>query len=345
MELPPTEIVDMRQELRAGNRGIFSRSLASELYRTLDAGEQAILFLNRRGTNTFVMCRDCGFVLKCVRCEVPLTYHSGAGQLLCHHCSRRYPVPVVCAECGSKRIKYFGTGTERIEEAVYEIAPHARVLRWDADTTGPRGSHEAIMGHFSAHKADILVGTQMIAKGLDLPMVTLVGVVAADVGLFLPDFRSGERTFQLLTQVAGRAGRSARGGRVIIQTYSPDHHVIQAAAQHDYLAFYRREIGFRREHGYPPVRRLARLVYWDKNQAHAEKESERMAGALRYRLSEFGLEAKAATVIGPAPAFFSRYRGNYRWQILLRSPDPAAILRGMDMPLGWRLDIDPVTIL
>ncbi|MBP7964172.1 MAG: primosomal protein N', partial [Caldilineaceae bacterium] len=269
-EMPPVEIVDMRQELRAGNRSILSRSLQAELVSTFQAGEQAILFLNRRGTSTFVMCRDCGHVVQCDGCDVPLTYHERVNVLVCHHCNKRYPIPDTCPECNSKRIKYFGSGTQRLEELVQEFAPRARILRWDADTTGHKGSHEAIMTKFAAHEADILVGTQMIAKGLDLPMVTLVGAIAADTGLFLPDFRSGERTFQLLTQVAGRAGRSERGGRVVIQTYRPDHYAIQAAAQHDFHAFYQREIAFRREHRYPPIRRLAKLVYWDKKLEKAQ---------------------------------------------------------------------------
>ncbi len=344
-ELPPVEIVDMRQELRAGNRSIFSRTLASELLATLEAGEQAILFLNRRGTHTFVMCRDCGYVEECPRCETPLTLHEGLQKLVCHRCNRQQPVPVVCPKCKSKRIKFFGAGTERIEEAVQQIAPHAHPLRWDADTTLHKGSHEAILRRFAAHEANVLIGTQMIAKGLDLPLVTLVGVIAADVGLFLPDFRSGERTFQLLTQVAGRAGRSERGGRVVIQSYRPEHHAIQAAAQHDYAAFYQREIAFRREQLYPPVRRLARLIFWEKNEDKAKRESERMAAVLRRLAGQLEPEPGLFTVMGPAPAFFGRFRGSYRWQILLTAPDPAAFLRGVDIPFGWRVDIDPVSIL
>lgn len=348
-DLPPVEVVDMRQELRAGNRSIFSRSLSAQLLETLATHEQAILFLNRRGVNTFIMCRDCGHVEECKRCAVPLTYHmesaGRAARLVCHHCNRVSPVPEVCPVCKSKRIRFFGAGTERIEEAVKEILPGARVLRWDADTTARKGSHEQIMAAFASHQADILVGTQMIAKGLDLPLVTLVGVVAADVGLFLPDFRSSERTFQLLTQVAGRAGRSQRGGRVVIQTYRPDHYVIQAAAQHDYLGFYRRELAFRREHGYPPVRRLARLIYWEKRLDRVKQETNRMAAVVRQRLASLGLEGEGAALLGPAPAFFERYRGYYRWQLLLRAPDPAAVLRGLEIPFGWRIDVDPLSTL
>jgi primosomal protein N' (replication factor Y) len=354
-ELPPVEVVDMRQELRAGNRSIFSRSLAAELLATLDTDEQAILFLNRRGTHTFVMCRDCGHVEECPRCDTPLTLHetgmraAATQKLVCHRCNYQHAVPAVCPVCKSKRIKFFGAGTERIEEAVQEIAPHARVLRWDADTTMQKGSHEAILQRFANQEANVLIGTQMIAKGLDLPLVTLVGVIAADIGLFLPDFRSGERTFQLLTQVAGRAGRSERGGRVVIQTYRPEHHAIQAAARHDYAAFYARELAFRREHLYPPVRRLARLIFWEKNEQKAKRECERMAAILRVRAGQLAgqlaPQAGLFDVMGPAPAFFERFRGSYRWQILVSAPDPAAFLRGIDIPFGWRVDVDPAGVL
>ncbi len=344
-DLPPVEIVDMRQELRAGHRSMLSRTLLSLLHATLDAGEQAIFYLNRRGTRTFVMCRDCGAVQACTRCDVPLTYHENTNLLICHHCNQRYPVPEICPECNSKRIKYFGSGTQRLEEVIQQVAPHARLMRWDADTAAGKGSHEEILRRFSAHEADILVGTQMIAKGLDFPLVTLVGVVAADVGLYLPDFRSGERAFQLLTQVAGRAGRSERGGRVVIQSYKPEHYAIQAAAHHDYHAFYAREIAFRQEHSYPPIRSMARLIYWDKKLEKAQEASAAMADTLRYRLTQMGLEGEGATVLGPAPAFFARYRNYYRWQVLLRAAQPAQILRGLAIPFGWRIDIDPVSML
>jgi primosomal protein N' (replication factor Y) len=344
-ELPPVEVVDMRLELRAGNRSVLSRSLQAELHATLDAGEQAILFLNRRGSNTFVNCRDCGHVERCTRCDVPLTYHERADVLICHHCNRRTPIPLLCPACNSTRIRFFGSGTQRIEDVVAQMIPRARLLRWDADTTRAKGSHEEILQRFARHEADVLVGTQMIAKGLDLPLVTLVGVVAADVGLYLPDFRSGERSFQLLTQVAGRAGRGERGGRVVLQTYTPDHYVIQAAARHDYAAFYRRELAYRREHGYPPLRRMARLVYWDKKREKAQQMAESMAAGLQRRLRDLGLDGEQARLVGPAPAYFPRYRGNYRWQILLSTPDPAAVLRGLDIPFGWRVDVDPVSVL
>jgi len=347
-DLPPVRIVDMREELKAGNRGIFSRALQGALRETLDKNQQAILFLNRRGAATFVMCRDCGHVLKCSRCEVPLTYHlrrHGAGepQLVCHHCNRHEPVPQVCPHCGSKRIKFFGTGTQRIEATVQKLFPQARTLRWDRDTTGGKWSHEEFLESFIEHQADVLIGTQMIAKGLDLPLVTLVGVVAADTALHLPDFWASERTFQLLTQVAGRAGRSILGGQVIIQTYTPEHYSVQAASRHDYDGFYEKELAFRREHGYPPFARLAKLVYVHRNQKRCQEEAERLHRILNNKIARLGLAG--ADLIGPAPCFFGRLRGKYRWQIVVRAPDPQALLHDMIFPRGWRVDIDPVSTL
>ena len=343
--LPPVEIVDMRQELRVGNRSIFSRSLQSEIHSVLDAGEQAILFLNRRGTHSFVLCRDCGFVAECTRCETPLTYHERAALLICHRCNARLPTPDHCPSCDSRRIRFFGSGTQRIEELVSQIAPRARLLRWDRDTTDRKGSHEQILERFSNHEADILIGTQMIAKGLDLPLVTLVGVVAADVGLYLPDFRAPERTFQLLTQVAGRAGRSRRGGRVIFQSYTPQHYALQAAAEHDYHAFYEREMIFRREQQYPPVSRLARLIYWHKKLATAEEQSNRMMQHLQLRAEQLGVWGEGVDLLGPAPAPYPRFRNYFRWQIIIRAADPSAFLQGIDIPFGWRIDIDPVSTM
>ena len=342
-ELPPVRLVDMRQELRVGNRSMFSRPLAAGLRHVLNARQQAILYLNRRGTSTFVMCRDCGHVEACPRCASPLTFHAEGEALVCHHCNRRYPSPATCPDCGGRRIRFFGAGTERVEEAVRAEFPDARTLRWDRDVTGAKGSHDAILSKFVAHEADVLIGTQMIAKGLDLPLVTLVGVVAADTGLFLPDFRAAERTFQLLTQVAGRAGRSELGGEVVVQTYQPDHYAIVAASNHDYEGFYRQEMIFRRQQGYPPVRRLARLVFYSSQRTAVQAEADRMTGQLR---AEIARRALADTdLIGPAPCFFSQQRGEYRWQLVVRSPAPADLLRGIALSPGCRLDIDPVDLL
>jgi primosomal protein N' (replication factor Y) len=342
LELPPVNIVDMRAELRAGNRSMFSRTLRDALNATLDRGEQAILFLNRRGSSTFVMCRDCGEVIRCPRCKIPLTHHRG-DVLVCHHCNYRQPLPRVCPKCGSHRIKTFGAGTERVMDALRAEFPQARPLRWDRDATGGKDSHEEILQDFIDHKADVLVGTQMIAKGLDLPMVTLVGVLSADTGLFLPDFRAAERSFQILMQVAGRAGRSERGGQVIFQTYHPRHYAIVAASRHDYDAFYHTEMRFRQENGYPPYRRLIRLLYLDASRERCQQETARVAQALKDRAARLNLEAFG--LIGPAPAYFSRERGKFRWHILFRAEDPAALLAGVFLDPHWRIDVDPVDVL
>jgi primosomal protein N' (replication factor Y) (superfamily II helicase) len=340
-DLPPVQVVDMRQELHAGNRSIFSRSLHTALEQTLEQGEQAILFLNRRGTATFVFCRDCGHTLKCPRCDLPLTFHAPQ-TLLCHQCEYRRKLPQRCPECSSPRIRQYGTGTAKVETEVQALFPKARVLRWDAETTQQKGSHEIILGHFAARRADILVGTQMLAKGLDLPFVTLVGVVLADVGLNLPDYRASERTFQVLTQVAGRAGRSLLGGQVVLQTFQPEHYAIQAAAQHNYQAFYERELGYRRRLGYPPFTRLARLELRDKDSDEAERAARSLASRLREAIQR--QSRRATYLIGPAPCFFPRLNGLYRWQIVLRGPDPASLLRDMDLP-GWRIELNPPNLL
>jgi len=343
MELPPVQIVDLRAELRAGNRSIFSRALQGAVDETLKRGEQAILFLNRRGTATFVMCRDCGHVLCCPHCETPLTYHGPRSRLVCHHCNYRQAQPDRCPQCGGDRIRYFGLGTERVEQEVHRRWPEARTLRWDRDTARNHAAHASILHLFSTGLAHVLVGTQMIAKGLDLPLVTVVGVISADTMLNLPDFRASERTFQLLAQVAGRAGRGLLGGRVVLQTYHPDHYAVVAAAAHDYAGFAARELAFRREQGYPPYRRLVKLVYEHASLSRARAEAEALAGSLSDALARRGLPA--SDLIGPAPAFFARLRGRYRWQILLRHTDPARFLCAVQVPAGWRVDVDPVSVL
>ncbi|HEY70940.1 MAG TPA: primosomal protein N' [Anaerolineae bacterium] len=341
IDLPPVRVVDMRQELRAGNRSLFSRPLQKALAETVQSGEQAILFLNRRGTATYVFCRDCGTVVRCPRCESPLIYHASDGKLLCHHCNYKRDPPTSCAQCGGERVRHFGAGTQRVESEVVELLPEARTLRWDLDTTRTKGSHDVILAHFSAHRADVLIGTQMVAKGLDLPLVTLVGVVSADTGLNLPDYRAAERTFQLLTQVAGRAGRGLLGGRVILQTYQPDHYAIRAAAKHDYTAFYEHELSQRKSFGYPPFQRLARLMFRHFSESTAETEADRLAARLRHRIAA---DHARADLIGPAPCFFRRRRGEFRWQIILRAADPAPLIPE-DLPQGWIVDIDPVSLL
>ncbi len=343
LELPPVQIVDLRQELRAGNRSIFSRALQQAMTETLAADEQIILFLNRRGTATFIMCRDCGHVLKCPRCDATLTYHGARDELICHHCNRRSAVPPICPHCRSKRVKFFGLGTQKVETVTQELFPQARLLRWDRDATGGKDAHDIFLERFINHEADIMIGTQMVAKGLDLPLVTLVGVINADTALYLPDFRAGERTFQILTQVAGRAGRSVLGGKVIVQTYTPEHYCIRAASRHDYEGFYRQELAFRREQGYPPFRRLAQLVYTHSNAARCEEEADKLHRLLRHKIARLGLSG--VDLMGPAPCFRQRLRGKYRWQIVVRAADPHVLLADMAFPLGWRIDMDPVSLL
>ncbi|HOQ99655.1 MAG TPA: primosomal protein N' [Anaerolineae bacterium] len=342
-ELPPVEVVDLRRELQAGNRSIFSRSLTRAIGQALAAHEQVILFLNRRGAATFVMCRDCGRTLTCPRCEVSLTYHSTRQELVCHHCNHHQPVAQVCPHCRSRRIKYFGLGTQRVVETVRELFPQARVVRWDRDTANRRGSHEELLRQFVEHEADVMVGTQMIAKGLDLPLVTVVGVISADTGLNLPDLRAAERTFQLLTQVAGRAGRSPLGGRVVVQTYTPDHYAVRAAARHDYAAFLARELAFRREHGYPPFGRLVRLTCADEDPARARQMAKDLAALLQDEIRGQGLAD--LDLVGPAPCPLERLRNQYRWQIIVRGRDPLPLVQQVPIPRGWRVDVDPVSFM
>ena len=333
----------MREELKSGNRSIFSRALSQAIKQAVNAGEQVILFLNRRGGATFIQCRHCGFVLRCRRCEVPLTHHYTEDILVCHQCNQKTPVPDRCPRCFSRQVKYLGLGTQKLEQEVSYMMPRARLLRWDSDMTRSKESHEKILRLFREHKADILIGTQMVAKGLDLPRVTLVGVVSADTSLNLPDFRAGERTFQLLSQVAGRAGRGPLGGQVIIQTFSPEHYAVQAAASHDYLAFYEKEIDYRRQLHNPPFSRLALLTCSHTNDAVCQREAEKMARALTLERDARGISN--LSLIGPAPAFIRRLRGRYRWQLVLRGNELSAFLTQINFPQGWTVDIDPVSLL
>jgi primosomal protein N' (replication factor Y) len=316
--LPDPLIVDMRQELADGHREMFSRPLKRAIGETLYRGEQAVLFLNRRGYATSVVCRDCGLAIKCPDCAVSLTFHRREGALICHYCFHQERMPKVCPACASERIRTFGVGTEQVEEEVHRHWPGARTLRADADTLRFRGSHRTLFDQFRARGADVLVGTQMVAKGMDWPGVTLVGIVAADITLTLPDFRAGERAFQLVTQAAGRAGRGDEPGRVVIQTYNPEHYAIAAAAGQDFPHFYALEIPFRQALSYPPFGSLLLI------EAAAEEEGEAR------RLAERGAcEAAApdATILGPAPAPLERIRGRFRYHVLVKAPTLPAILQ------------------
>ncbi len=343
LDLPPIHIADMRAELKSGNRGIFSRELTDAISLTLKRGEQAILFLNRRGTATYVFCRDCGSVVKCPRCDTPLTYHVASGeQLLCHRCGYQRQMPKRCPECNGVNIRAYGLGSEKVEAEVQALFPKARTLRWDWETTRQKDAHEIILSHFAAGRADVLIGTQMLAKGLDLPRVTLVGIVLADVGLFLPDPFAAERVFQVLTQVAGRAGRSSLGGRVVLQTFAPEHYVIQAAAQHDVKGFYQSELSQRKRLGYPPFSRLIRLEFRHPDPVKAEEEAHKLSARFQKQIDSENW--KTISMIGPVPCFFSKLGGDYRWQIILRGSDPASFLRGR-VPDHWRVEVEPVSLL
>ncbi len=355
--LPPVAIVDMRAELTSGRRGIFSQVLADGLEDVLKKGQQAILFLNRRGTATYVFCRRCGTVAKCPQCDTPLTYHvegpspdvqgqtglrQSTSDLRCHRCGYTRKMPEVCPHCHSDQMRAYGLGSEKVETEVEALFPSARVLRWDWETTRQKDAHEIILSHFAAQRADVLVGTQMLAKGLDLPMVTLVGIVLADVGLNLPDPFAAERTFSLLTQVAGRAGRSALGGRVVLQTFQPEHYAIQAASRHDYAGFYTHELEERRKLAYPPFSRLVRLEYRHFDPIKAESEARALAARLSADIQ--AENRKQTDLIGPVPCFFSKMGGWYRWQIVVRGPDPGSLLNIKNLQ-GWRVEVDPVSLL
>jgi primosomal protein N' (replication factor Y) len=342
LPLPEVNIIDMRRELKQGNRSIFSRDLQELLQKTLKVKHQAILFLNRRGSASYVFCRSCGYRLSCPKCDIPLTFHADKNHLLCHHCGyTRLPVNN-CPQCKSPQIRQFGLGTERVEQEVAKQFPTAKVLRLDSSVTKQKGIHEILLKQFSERKADILVGTQMLAKGIDFPFVTLVGVILADVGLGLPDFRATERTFQLLTQVAGRAGRSPLGGKVIFQTYQPDDYPIRMAAKHDFSAFYQHELTYRSNLHYPPFTRLIRLEFRHQNPAEAQANAQKMAEKLLFWIREGNF--KQTDLIGPVPCFYPKINAVYRWQIILRGPHPTEVLKGKDLD-ETVVTVDPVTLL
>lgn len=312
--LPKVRIIDMREEMKSGNIGIFSRELVLAVEVRLARGEQVILFLNRRGYATFVVCRECGLVIKCPNCDISLTYHVG-GFLRCHYCNYIVSIRGRCSDCGSGYLGYFGTGTQKVEEEVRNTFPSARVMRMDRDTTAKKGSHKRILKAFKEGGADILIGTQMVAKGLDMPQVTLVGVINADVTLYMPEFRSAERTFQLVTQVAGRAGRGDLGGEVLIQTLSPDHYSIVSAANHDYSGFFQQEMRIRKTLKYPPFTRIARVIITGSDEDEVKTLSDKWASLL-VASSEGEV---AIDILGPAPAPLTRVKGRYRYHIVIKS--------------------------
>ncbi len=339
---PSIELVDLRAELAAGNRGLFSSALAAALA-GLDtaAGERAILVINRRGAASVVLCRDCGYVQVCPECGLPLVFHQAGGTLRCHHCGTAAPAATRCPNCRSSRIRYLGGGTERVEREVHDRFPGLRVGRLDRDVVEQRGAAERVIDAFSEGRLDVLVGTSLVAKGLDIPQVTLVGIVSADIALNLPDERAAERTFQLLVQAVGRAGRGDRPGRAIIQSYQPEHPAIQAVVSGDLRAFYDTELAARRRFGSPPFGRLVKLTVGLPDAAAAQAEAGRMAEMLRARTAD---RRSDVTVVGPAPAYVARRAGRWRWNLLLRGARPAELLDGgLDAP--WSVDVDPESTL
>ncbi|MDQ0412557.1 primosomal protein N' [Mesobacillus stamsii] len=310
--LPAVEIVDMREELRSGNRSMFSVRLFEKIKDRLEKKEQMVLFLNKRGHSSFVMCRDCGYVMNCPHCDITLTYHRYNEQMKCHYCGYEDKVPTVCPECHSEHIRYFGTGTQKVEEELLKLIPEARIIRMDVDTTGRKGSHERLLNAFQDGQADILLGTQMIAKGLDFPNITLVGVLSADTMLNLPDFRSSEKTFQLLTQVSGRAGRHKLPGEVVIQTYSPEHYSVELAGTQDYDRFYQQEMLMRKGHQYPPFYYLSLVTVSHEELMKAVAVTEKIAQFIHSRLS------KDAVVLGPVASPIPRINDRYRYQCLIK---------------------------
>ncbi|WP_026528789.1 replication restart helicase PriA [Butyrivibrio sp. VCD2006] len=312
--LPDVEIADLREELRSGNRSIFSRSLQEKLAEALDTGHQAMLFINRRGLAGFVSCRSCGYVFKCPHCDVSMSEHRG-GMLICHYCGHTQPVQKICPECGSKYVSAFRAGTQQIEKEVLKLFPKARVLRMDADTTRTKGSYEKILSAFAAEEANVLVGTQMIVKGHDFPNVTLVGILAADMSLNASDYRAGERTFQLLTQAAGRAGRGSVPGNVVIQSYQPDNYAIISAAKQDYKAFYEEEISYRELLRYPPAAHMLAIQIWAKDEEFGKEKANQLRAFIdRMRIQN-------AIIIGPAAAVIGKINDIYRMVIYVKHED------------------------
>ncbi len=344
--MPHVEVVDLREEFKV-RRALFSERLATAIGERLLLRQQSILFLNRRGYSQFVLCRDCGWTAKCRNCAVALTFHSFDNTLKCHHCGYSGRTPVSCPECRGLKVKAFGVGTEKVEEEVLRLYPSARVARMDRDTTSTKGSHGRIIRAFRENEADVLIGTQMVAKGLDFPNVTLVGVITADTAINMPDFRAAERTFQLLTQVAGRSGRGSTPGEVIIQTFSPDHFAVRAATQHDYVEFYEQEIRYRKELNYPPFSHMANIICSHEKESAARAHSSAIAAAL------LAVKTADIEIIGPSPAPIARIKNQFRYHVALRAPVSTSLSHVVKLALsrlkredrkGLAIDIDPLSM-
>jgi primosomal protein N' (replication factor Y) len=346
--LPPVTLVDMANEFSEGHRSMFSRPLLAALTEARERAEKAVVLLNRRGFASFLLCRECGHVPRCGSCATSMTFHETGSRLMCHHCGSTRPVPGVCPVCSSPYLRQFGAGTQRVEAELNAALPGWPVVRMDADTTQGKGAHERLLAAFEGLESGVLLGTQMIAKGLDYPEVTLVGVASADVTLNVPDFRAGERTYQLLEQVAGRAGRGERPGRVYVQTYWPDHPAIMAACNHDPEFFYSDEREARSELGYPPYGRMANILVWGRD---AEKVKDRAAEVCELAAADL---PEGWCVLGPSPAALARLKGAWRWHILVKAPEdsdlPAHLRRALaglktSADVSVAVDIDPVDLL
>ncbi|VBB07947.1 dead/deah box helicase [Lucifera butyrica] len=344
--LPEVTVVDMREELRLGRRSVLSLPLQELLTQTVARREQAVILLNRRGYATFILCRECGHVIRCSHCAASLVYHHAGNLLRCHYCQVTQNVPNVCPKCGSHYIRYFGTGTQKVEEEMAKLFPAARIVRMDQDTTGGKMAHDTIMDDFARGKYDILLGTQMVAKGHDVKNVTAVGILSADAVLNLPDFRSAERTFSLLTQAAGRAGRGNKPGRVVVQAYNPEHYAVLAGLRQDYGLFYQEEIKNRQELNYPPFCRLVKIIVQDKNERKTRQTAERAAADLRGLLGG----SHPGEVIGPFTAPVAKINDLYRVIILVKTTNLRAV-RDSIRKLDWLnakeilIDIDPLTTM
>ncbi|MGL4730448.1 MAG: primosomal protein N' [Clostridium sp.] len=313
-KLPEIIVSDMREELIKGNRSIFSTSLHEGIEEALKEKNQIILFLNRRGYSSFVSCRKCGYVFKCNNCDISLTYHNNYASLNCHYCGSKVANPKVCPKCGSNYVKHFGIGTEQLEKQVKLVFPSAKTIRMDFDTTREKNSYEVLYNKFKNKEADILIGTQMIAKGLDFPDVTLVGIIAADLSLNIPDYKAAERTFQLITQVSGRAGRGEKDGKVVVQTYSPDNYSINYAVKNDYINFIKEELNLRKALNYPPFSKIMSLNFSSEMEEFLIKNVQ----GLGYKLKKMLEINKEVSILGPCPCGISKLKNFYRWQIVIK---------------------------
>ena len=342
---PDVSVVDMREELRLGNDSIFSDKLILGIQRRLDANEKVLLFLNRRGTASYSLCKSCGTSVECARCDIALTPHrSVKGMILiCHYCGYRRNVQSECPNCLKHKMDFYGPGTQNVEQEVKNLFPGVSVLRWDSDVTRRTKDYFNLLNEFRKSDSQVLVGTQMIAKGLHFPEVTLVGVILADLGLNIPDFKAPERAFQLLYQVSGRAGRGLKKGEVIVQTFQPDNYVIHAASDQNYQQFYTSELEFRRKNSNPPFSKLIRLSYSHANRSRAEKESFRVADFIRIERDKAGFSN--IEILGPTPGYPSRMRGKFRWNIVLKGSELQNFFSTIEISQGWVVDVDPVSII